>query len=1442
MSTSSYSTSIGSKAIVKLLYACIFVSITAGQSIAQISIQAGSTVTQDFTIGTAFNSALPANWKVDKISSGARTVGTYAAAVLRTERSAGINMSSTASNGIYNYAAGDTSTTTDRAIGWMSSGSGTKSGNLYAWLQNTGASSITLTVGYAVEKYRMGSNAAGFAIQLYYSTDGTTWTSAGGSFLTTIPSDGSNSGYTSVPGMVFTVPSTSLAGVTVTAGSSIYLAWNFSVASGSTTTNAQGLGIDDVSISATSTAGPAPTTVQFSLASSSVAENGGPLQVNVDITNPSSTAATTVNIAMTGGTAVNGTTFQTLTFPITLTFPAGDATSKSFTVTPIDNTTYGGSKTAVFALQNVSGGTSASLGSPSTHTLTILENELPPEPTVIVNEYQNTSGDLASSESIELIVVKDSLDMRGFQLCDATSSGTYPYGAITFSTDALWSNLPAGLIIVVGGYLSVPYNDIDPSDGIIMVQTPSAWGTSNQYFTLSSNAVSIAGASDAVAIRNASGSHIHGLAHGTACANALPAGQFGWYNNATSIATGSSVYFARTGAAMTAQDFNVNTYTTTGTASIGFANDADGNLGFLRSCRSRTIANTRQLAGTFFWDVVVAGGTVNQSGTVNICNSLTVREGTWNENGLLLQLDGNGNVQNGAGLGKITVGDNAGTSAVLNMLTNFGTITGTTSFNYADGIVNYNGATIQTVLPTAYNSIAFNNGGTAFPKIINGAMSVTNGITIGASAALTVTKPNVIILSPTGTFTNNGSFTGAIQTTRPFVSVGSAVDFGGLGMIITPTSTLPTSVMTVKLNSGEYIWVNNTPSILRNYEVSGTDATTTGFTVDMAYKDTDLNGQIESSLGGKFKPSSTGVWETRAGTLNTGTNRMVMTSGTVTGTWTAHSIVPQGSIVPSPIALQFEVEEFGSLPSAQTVTIANANGSGSIIEWTASGVSSPAPAWLDLSPISPAGVNAGSFTVSINRTNLTPGVYSGSITITDTHASNNPVIIPVTYTVIAKRRICVGADTIFFKVSYRFPDPTKQVAVLNCGGSFGPGAIRWSVTGAASWLTLSSVNGLEGQVFLMTAKSLSLMPGNYYGSVTITGSNSITGAPIENSPLTIPVVLEVEPYVSVRASVPLMTPGDVRTITNSFGQKVAVIRLISGTIYSLTPRMYPMTLPPYGIARKRYVYRYYTFSPAGVNYVAELTLFYSNSELRPSVIINPWLIQAFRQPVKSGAWLPTTSTCAPVTNSVTITNITDLSGIWGMAAPFISKSAARNFRGGLQSDGSTLLRWFADDMPGGSTFRLERMHDESESWEDIGDVGEQTAGMFEVRDMNASRLGNEYRLSLFDSEGMIGEPEVIRIEGTAKRAGNGSIADLGPSANPVKTGSPAGIRFHLYEDCDVSLSLYDINGRQMIDTRTTALAKGTHELPLLTTPAPGVYFYHLQTGKDVVVGKMVVGR
>src|SRR6266516_6503030 len=169
--------------------------------VASISLSTSTAYTQNFDgIGTSATATLPADFRADKPST-VRTVGTFAAAGTTTSLVGGANLSSSASNGIYNFGAGTTTTGSDRAVGFLSSGTATQSGNLYAqFVNNTGAAVSGLQVSYNIEKYRSGSNAAGFRIQLFYSLDGNTWTSAGAGFLTSFAGDANNNGFATAPG------------------------------------------------------------------------------------------------------------------------------------------------------------------------------------------------------------------------------------------------------------------------------------------------------------------------------------------------------------------------------------------------------------------------------------------------------------------------------------------------------------------------------------------------------------------------------------------------------------------------------------------------------------------------------------------------------------------------------------------------------------------------------------------------------------------------------------------------------------------------------------------------------------------------------------------------------------------------------------------------------------------------------------------------------------------------------------------------------------------------------------------------------------------------------------------------------------------------------------------------------------------------------------------
>jgi|GEM_PF-5280682 len=230
--------------------------LLSGVSWAQVNISPGTTVSENFnSLGTTATATLPTGWKVDKQST-VRTLGNYTSAGGNTELRAGVNMGS--SNGIYNFGAGDATSATDRAIGGISTGDNSKTVNIYLKLTNTGLSDISqLKISYNVEKYKDGSNAAGFSVQMYYSTDGSSWNSAGSDFLTSYAKDNTTTGYDIAPGATTAISDKTLS-QSIAASGTLYLAWSYSVTTGTTTSNAQALGIDDVSITGIAAAATTP--------------------------------------------------------------------------------------------------------------------------------------------------------------------------------------------------------------------------------------------------------------------------------------------------------------------------------------------------------------------------------------------------------------------------------------------------------------------------------------------------------------------------------------------------------------------------------------------------------------------------------------------------------------------------------------------------------------------------------------------------------------------------------------------------------------------------------------------------------------------------------------------------------------------------------------------------------------------------------------------------------------------------------------------------------------------------------------------------------------------------------------------------------------------------------------------------------------------------------
>ncbi|MFY7884541.1 MAG: choice-of-anchor D domain-containing protein, partial [Dolichospermum sp.] len=203
-----------------------------------------SAVTQDFN-GTVSGApvSLPANWK--RTAAGA-TSPTWTAGTNVTTMAIAANSGTPATGGSYNW--GNSITTTDRAVGFMTSGGYASPNSLMVhFVNNIGSQINDLQLAFDYERYRVNSSAC--AITFFTSTDGTTWTArtAGdsGAFST-----GTNA-YTFNGGTVVN-RSFTLSGVNIPNGGNLYLRWNFNTTGG----NSQGVGLDNFSMTPVVNSGP----------------------------------------------------------------------------------------------------------------------------------------------------------------------------------------------------------------------------------------------------------------------------------------------------------------------------------------------------------------------------------------------------------------------------------------------------------------------------------------------------------------------------------------------------------------------------------------------------------------------------------------------------------------------------------------------------------------------------------------------------------------------------------------------------------------------------------------------------------------------------------------------------------------------------------------------------------------------------------------------------------------------------------------------------------------------------------------------------------------------------------------------------------------------------------------------------------------------------------
>lgn len=222
----------------------------------------GTTTSQNFDgIGNSATATLPTGWKMETTAAGTDT--NYSTLETATSQSAGTSgagiLSSSSSGGAYNFADGVTNTSTDRAIGYLNSGSFTTGKSIEFGITNsTGATITDISLDWDYEKYRSGSRA--WTWNFYTSTDGVTWTAVPAGNLA-YAADAGNTVVSNPPSS--TAAGADITGLNIANGQSYYFRWTLVGTGGST--NGQGLAIDNVVLNATTAAIPEPATATMLL-------------------------------------------------------------------------------------------------------------------------------------------------------------------------------------------------------------------------------------------------------------------------------------------------------------------------------------------------------------------------------------------------------------------------------------------------------------------------------------------------------------------------------------------------------------------------------------------------------------------------------------------------------------------------------------------------------------------------------------------------------------------------------------------------------------------------------------------------------------------------------------------------------------------------------------------------------------------------------------------------------------------------------------------------------------------------------------------------------------------------------------------------------------------------------------------------------------------------
>jgi len=215
--------------------------------------------------------------------------------------------------------------------------------------------------------------------------------------------------------------------------------------------------------------------------------------------------------------------------------------------------------------------------------------------------------------------------------------------------------------------------------------------------------------------------------------------------------------------------------------------------------------------------------------------------------------------------------------------------------------------------------------------------------------------------------------------------------------------------------------------------------------------------------------------------------------------------VQQASISAPTTPLIFSQLAGGPAPAVQTISVTSVPSGVAFTVGTATGSGA---GWLTATAGSSGtagttGTTSATIQVSVNGASLSPGPYSGLVTITASGATGSPISIPILLTVGPAVQLIVSPSSLSFSGSVGQATTPQTVQLTSTGTS--TYAVTTATKDNGTWLSVSPSSGTcnaTGVTLTVSANTQNLAAGSYSGTLTISSTTSLT-------PVTVTVSLTI---------------------------------------------------------------------------------------------------------------------------------------------------------------------------------------------------------------------------------------------------------------------------------------------------------------------------------------------